>query len=115
MILPIIISVIFVGICVLVYFYHTKKEFFTKSNDRNKLVQYLKLIYPLTDWDNVSDKKVIKFYDSLGFVYNPCSEYLKSDLSGINNNCYDKDSNMYGQEVCGTIWYPLDICIFKTT
>ena len=109
MILVLIISILFVAICVLFYFC-TKEDFtYSKSDDKNKLVQYLKSVYPLTDWNNIPAKKVIKFYDSLGFVYNPRSQYLKSDLSGTNTSCYDKNSNTYGKEVCGTIWNPLEI------
>jgi hypothetical protein len=111
MILPFIISFLFIGICVVAYFISKKENFtYSKNKDKSKLVEYLNSVYPLTNWDKIPAKKVVKFYDMLGFVYNPCSQYLKDDLSGINNSCYDSNSSTYGKQVCGTVWKPLEIC-----
>lgn len=81
-----------------------------QNKDKKKLVKYLKHVYPLTDWDSVSVKNVVEFYDSLGFVYNPCSQYLGNDLTGVNTNPLDNGTPSFGQIVCATIWYPLNVC-----
>jgi len=110
--LCLIICLLFIGIFLFTYLIiKIKTEKFTYlKGKKSKLIQYLKSVYPLTNWDKISNDKVEKFYDLLGFVYNPCSEYLKKDLSGNNNNCYDTNSNTYGKRVCGTTWNSLDIC-----
>ena len=75
-----------------------------------RVLTYLKKVYPNADWNKVSNSDIIEFYDSLGFIYNPCSEYIKDDLTSINDNPNDKNTNQYGKNVCGTMWKNLNSC-----
>jgi hypothetical protein len=79
--------------------------------DSNKMVRkYLSSVYPLTKWSDIPNEDINNLYDSLGFVYNPCSEYQKDDLTTINDNPNDKDTESYGKKVCGSKWSALKAC-----
>ena len=80
------------------------------KNSTDKYKNYLSKVYPLTDWDNINTEQAVDFYNSLGFIYNPCSQHLETDLTVIDDNPYDKGTDQYGQVVCGGPWESLDIC-----
>lgn len=104
-----IISIILISIILVLYY--SKSTSSTEENLlANNIRHYLQSIYPVGKWDVMSNKNLYKFYNSLGYYYNPCSKYWDKDLSGINTNEYDKNTDSYGKVVCGTTWNPLDIC-----
>ena len=72
--------------------------------------KYLSKVYPLTNWTQISTWDLNNFYDSLGFVYNPCSEYSGTDLTVINNNPFDVNTPEYNKKVCGGSWSSLGLC-----
>ena len=71
---------------------------------------YMALVYPNVDWSKTNASKLSRLYDNLSFYYNPCSSYKKNNLSGVNNNQFDKNAASYGQLVAGTGWDPLPSC-----
>ena len=96
----IIIFVILILILILLS-YNLYKIFYYSTEDKNKLKNYLKWVYPLLDVENTSISKLDSLYNNLGFYYNPCSEYTGSDLTTIYSN---------GKPLFGTTWSSLDIC-----
>jgi len=74
------------------------------------IIEYLNRVYPLVRFENYPISTINELYDKLDYYYNPCSKYLKNDLSGVNTNMYDKNSYTYGKTVVATNWDILPSC-----
>lgn len=102
----IVVVLVLTFIVLLVSWFINRKKIIKKGLSRG----YLKAVYPAGSWDSLSDDNIDTIYNSLGYIYNPCSKYWGDDLTGVNDNIYDKTSSTYGQVVCGTTWNPLAAC-----